>query len=125
MKVNASSLPERPHQPEIVEAQPVEPQILPPPSRFPWREFFTAFVTIFLAELGDKTQFATLLMAAESQSPWVVFVGAAAALVCTSLVGVLIGRWLAERLSPQTLQTATGASLLVIAVLLLWDVVHL
>jgi Ca2+/H+ antiporter, TMEM165/GDT1 family len=93
--------------------------------RFPWREFFTAFITIFLAELGDKTQVATLLMAAESQSPWVVFVGAALALVGTSLVGVLVGRWLAERLSPQTLQTATGASLLLIAVLLLWDVVHL
>jgi Ca2+/H+ antiporter, TMEM165/GDT1 family len=94
------------------------------PMTIPWREFFTAFITIFLAELGDKTQLATLLMAAESQSPWVVFVGAATALVCTSLVGVLVGRWLAERLSPETLQTATGASLLFIAVLLLWDVVH-
>jgi Ca2+/H+ antiporter, TMEM165/GDT1 family len=125
MKVDASSLPESPHPPEMIEAAPVESQTLQSPSRFPWREFFTAFVTIFLAELGDKTQFATLLMAAESQSPWVVFAGAAAALVCTSLVGVLIGRWLAERLSPQTLQTATGASLLVIAALLLWDVVHL
>lgn len=91
----------------------------------PWREFATAFVTVFLAELGDKTQLATLLMAAESQSPWVVFVGAAAALVATSLVGVVIGRWLSDHLSPQTLKTATGASLLLIAVLLLWDVVHL
>ncbi len=92
---------------------------------YPWREFLTAFVTIFLAELGDKTQLATLLMAAESKSPWVVFAGAASALVATSLVGVLLGRWLANRLSPQTLQTATGASLILISVLLLWDVVHL
>jgi putative Ca2+/H+ antiporter (TMEM165/GDT1 family) len=94
-------------------------------SRSPWREFGAAFLTIFLAELGDKTQLATLLMVAESRSPWVVFAGAATALVATSLVGVLVGRWLAERLSPRTLQTATGASLLLIAVLLLWDVVHL
>jgi Ca2+/H+ antiporter, TMEM165/GDT1 family len=92
---------------------------------YPWREFFTAFLTIFLAELGDKTQLATLLMAAESTSPWVVFAGAASALVATSLVGVLLGRWLANRLSPQTLQTATGASLILISILLLWDVVHL
>jgi Ca2+/H+ antiporter, TMEM165/GDT1 family len=92
---------------------------------YPWREFFTAFFTIFLAELGDKTQLATLLMAAESTSPWVVFAGAASALVTTSLVGVVLGRWLANRLSPQTLQTATGASLVLISVLLLWDVVHL
>lgn len=91
----------------------------------PWREFLTAFITIFLAELGDKTQLATLLITAESQSPWVVFAGAATALITTSLLGVLLGRWLASRLSPEVLRTATGASLLLISVLLLWDVVHL
>ncbi len=89
------------------------------------REFLTAFITIFLAEIGDKTQLATLLMTAESKSPWVVFAGAAAALLTTSLLGVLIGRWLARRLSEETLKTATGAGMLIIAVLLLWDVVHL
>ncbi len=89
------------------------------------REFLTAFVTIFLAEIGDKTQLATLLMTAESKSPWVVFAGAAAALITTSLLGVLIGRWLAKRLSANTLETATGAGMLLISVLLLWDVVHL
>lgn len=89
------------------------------------REFLTAFVTIFFAEIGDKTQLATLLMAAESKSPWVVFAGAAAALISTSLLGVLVGRWLARRLSADTLQTATGIGMLLIAVLLLWDVVHL
>jgi putative Ca2+/H+ antiporter (TMEM165/GDT1 family) len=89
------------------------------------REFLTAFITIFLAEIGDKTQLATLLMAAESKSPWVVFAGAAAALLTTSLLGVLIGRWLARRLSEETLKTVTGTGMLVIAVLLLWDVVHL
>lgn len=92
---------------------------------YPWREFFVAFLTVFLAELGDKTQLATLLMAAESQAPWVVFLGAALALILTSLIGVFLGRWLGQRLAADKLQTATGFSLLVIAVLLLWDVVHL
>jgi Ca2+/H+ antiporter, TMEM165/GDT1 family len=92
-------------------------------SRF--QEFFTAFVTIFLAEIGDKTQLATLLMSAESHSPWIVFAGAATALLATSLVGVLVGRWLARRISGETLQTLTGAGMLLIAVLLLWDVVQL
>jgi putative Ca2+/H+ antiporter (TMEM165/GDT1 family) len=89
------------------------------------REFTMTFVAIFLAEIGDKTQLATLLMTAESKSPWVVFAGAAAALLTTSLLGVLVGRWLARRLSAEALQTATGAGMLLIAILLLWDVVHL
>ncbi len=89
-----------------------------------WGIFSSTFLTIFLAEMGDKTQLATLLMSAESQSPWVVFAGAATALIATSLLGVLIGRWLANRLSPKTLETSAGALLLFISVMLLWDVVH-
>jgi putative Ca2+/H+ antiporter (TMEM165/GDT1 family) len=90
-----------------------------------WKVFGSTFVTIFLAELGDKTQVATLLMSAQSQNPWVVFAGAASALVATSLVGVLVGRWLCTRLSPKTLETATGMLLLVISALLIWDVVRM
>ncbi len=90
-----------------------------------WGIFSSTFLTIFLAEMGDKTQLATLLMSAQSQSPWVVFAGAAAALIATSLLGVLIGRWLATRLSPKTLETSAGALLLFISVMLLWDVVCL
>lgn len=89
------------------------------------KEFSLAFVTVFLAELGDKTQLSTLLMTAESQSPWIIFIGAAAALVTTSLCGVLVGQWLARRASVNVLNTATGASLLFIAILLIWDTVHL
>ena len=87
-----------------------------------WRCFVSTFVTIFLAELGDKTQVATLLMSAQSHEPWVVFGGAAAALVSTSLVGVLLGQWLAKFLTPKTLEIATGSILAIVAVLLLIDV---
>ena len=89
-----------------------------------WRVFSSTFLTIFLAEMGDKTQLATLLMSAESHAPWVIFAGAAAALITTSLLGVLIGCWLARRLSPKTLETSAGALLLFISVMLLWDVVR-
>ena len=95
------------------------------PAQSLWRSFITAFFTVFLAELGDKTQLATLLMSAESQAPWVVFMGAASALVTISLVGVWLGQWLASRLPPGVIETVAGASLLLISVLLLWDVVHL
>lgn len=89
------------------------------------RIFVSTFITVFLAELGDKTQLTTLLMSAESQSPWMVFMGAGSALVATSLIGVLMGRWLSKRLPPGTLEVAAGILLLLIAVMLLWDVVHL
>ena len=84
--------------------------------------FVSTFVTIFLAELGDKTQVTTLLMSAESHKPWVVFAGAGSALVATSLLGVLLGRWLAQRLAPKTLETSAGITLILIAAWLSWDV---
>ena len=87
-----------------------------------WSVFLSTFVTIFLAELGDKTQVTTLLMSAESQSPWTVFVGAALALIATSLIGVLLGRWLSTRVSPRTLDTLAAILLLVIAITLMGDV---
>lgn len=90
-----------------------------------FKEFFATFLTIFAAEFGDKTQIATLMISAESHAPWVVFLGAASALIATSLVGVLVGRWLAKNVSEATLEIVTGASLLMIAVLLLWDMVQI
>lgn len=86
--------------------------------------FFSTFVTIFLAEIGDKTQLATLLISAESRSPFVVFIGAALALIMTSLIGVLLGQWLAKRLAPDRLEVLVAGLLLIIAVLLLGDVVE-
>lgn len=88
-----------------------------------WGVFVSTFFTIFLAELGDKTQVATLLISAESHKPLTVFVGAALALVSTSLVGVLVGQWLARRISPDTLDTLAGVLLLIISVGLVADVV--
>jgi Ca2+/H+ antiporter, TMEM165/GDT1 family len=90
-----------------------------------WSTFFSTFITIFLAEMGDKTQLATLLLSAQSRSPWIVFLGAGTALIATSLVGVLLGRYLAKVLSPKTLDIAAGMLLMVISILLLGDVVQL
>ncbi|MFM2064840.1 MAG: hypothetical protein RLZZ507_4511 [Cyanobacteriota bacterium] len=82
----------------------------------------TTFITIFLAEIGDKTQLSTLLMSAESHAPWVVFLGSGTALVTTSLLGVLLGGFIASKLSPQTVEKSAGVMLLLISVMLFWDV---
>ena len=84
--------------------------------------FLSTFITIFLAEIGDKTQIATLLMSAQSHKPTIVFMGAATALIATSLVGVLLGRWLSQVLQPRTLERVTGIILAVVSVLLFIDV---
>lgn len=88
-----------------------------------WAVFSSTFITIFLAEMGDKTQLVTLLMSAESQSPSIVFIGAALALIATSLLGVLIGYWLAKKLTPQTLDLAVAILLLFITGWLVGDIV--
>ena len=70
--------------------------------------FLTTFTTVFLAELGDKTQLAALLLSAESGRPVLVFIGASLALISSSLVGVVLGRWLSRVLPPQQLERLAG-----------------
>lgn len=88
-----------------------------------WSVFASTFLTIFLAEIGDKTQLATLLLAAESGAPWLVFIGAALALITTSLVGVLIGYWLSKKVKSEILDLFLVLLLLLVAGWLLADVV--
>ncbi len=77
---------------------------------------FTTFVTVFLAELGDKTQLATLLLSAHSGRPIIVFCGAALALITTSLVGVLVGRWLSRFIPEEQFNLISGALMLIIGI---------
>jgi len=76
--------------------------------------FVSTATTVFLAELGDKTQLAALLLAAESGRPVVVFVGASLALICSSLVGVLLGRWLSSLMAPEQLERGAGVLMVVL-----------
>jgi len=88
-----------------------------------WQIVTTSFITVFLAEIGDKTQLTTLMIAAQSHQPWIVFAGAAIALVSTSLLGVLAGKWLAKTFSPNLLNTLAGLSFLFLSISLLWDAI--
>ena len=78
----------------------------------------TSFSTIFLAELGDKTQLATLMLSAQSGRPLIIFIGAALALISTSLLGVLIGRWIANNFPRQRFTAVSGIIMLSLGIYL-------
>ena len=83
--------------------------------------FITTFTTIFIAELGDKTQIATLMLSAESGKPLIVFIGSSLALICSSIVGVIIGKWLSEKISPSKFSLFTGTLMILISLFLAFD----
>lgn len=85
--------------------------------------FITTFTTIFIAELGDKTQIATLILSAESGKPIIVFIGSSLALISSSLVGVLIGKWLSNKISPNRFAFFTGLLMIIISLLLAYDII--
>ena len=85
--------------------------------------FLATFTTIFIAELGDKTQIATLMLSAESGKPIIVFVGSSLALISSSLVGVLIGKWLSKKISPSKFAFFTGLLMLIISIFLAYDII--
>ena len=83
--------------------------------------FLSVFVTVFLAEIGDKTQLATMLFAAEAKtSRWVIFAGSALALVLAAAIGVLVGAQIERFVSPRTLKIVAGAGFIAIGV---WTIV--
>ncbi|GAB4163180.1 MAG: hypothetical protein Fur0037_28980 [Planctomycetota bacterium] len=91
-----------------------------PPLRFPhmdWKLFSTVFGSVFLAEIGDKTQIATMLFAAKAGgSQWSVFTGAAAALVATSAVGVAAGSALSSWIGAQALRWIAGLCFIAVGI---------
>ena len=86
--------------------------------------FFTTFGTIFLMELGDKTQIATLGFASGQSSAGnglTIFLGSAAALVLSSLIAVLCGQIVNRYIDPRLMNRITGAFLVAIGlVMIIW-----
>ncbi|TQV84810.1 TMEM165/GDT1 family protein [Exilibacterium tricleocarpae] len=81
----------------------------------------TVFATVFVAELGDKTQLATMLFAADkSVDKWAVFAGACLALIAASGLGVLAGGVVSNYLGPKTLSVVAGIGFIVIGCWTLW-----
>ncbi len=79
-----------------------------------WKVLFLSFCTIFLAELGDKTQLAVFSLVSQSKAPWEVFLGASLGLALVTLIGVLFGGVLTKYIPP--LYMRLGASFLFIGI---------
>jgi putative Ca2+/H+ antiporter (TMEM165/GDT1 family) len=83
-----------------------------------WKLFVSTFAAVFLAEMGDKTQLATVSLAAGS-SRWVVFAAAATALVATSAVAVVAGEAVARLVPAIWVRRAAGTLFIVLGVVYL------
>jgi putative Ca2+/H+ antiporter (TMEM165/GDT1 family) len=84
-----------------------------------WKVFWVTFGTIFLAEMGDKTQLAALTMAADTHLPLSVFLGACTALVAATLLGVTVGSMMAHWVPEGLLKKVAGATFILIGGLIL------
>ena len=80
----------------------------------------STFATVFLAELGDKTQLATVAISGTSNRPFAVFVGSSSALVLASLIGAIAGGSLSNVVPADWLQLLASLGFLGIGVKLLW-----
>ena len=86
-----------------------------------WKIFSAVFVSVFIAEMGDKTQLATMLFASDKEvSKWTIFVGASLALIAASGIGVLVGSTLSNYVNEKYLHYFAGAGFVIIGLWTLW-----
>lgn len=84
--------------------------------------FLAIFGTVFLAELGDKTQLATVLFATrESIGPLTVFLAASGALIASTAVGVAAGHFIADQIDTKVLSYIAGVGFILIGAWTIWQ----
>lgn len=86
-----------------------------------WKLLWSTFALLFMAELGDKTQLAVIFTSANSDRPWIVFLGAALALVTVTLIGTLAGQVVARFVSPDLLRKGAAGLFVVMGVLMFFN----
>lgn len=86
-----------------------------------WKLLLTTFGTLFVAELGDKTQLACVLIAADSKKPWTVFLGSSLALVTVSLLGVVFAGFICQYISPIIMKKVAAVGFVIMGALIYFD----
>lgn len=93
-----------------------------PLKQMDWKIFLTIFAAVFIAELGDKTQLATMLFAADREvNKYMVFFAASAALIVASAMGVLAGSLLSEFINEKYLHYIAGVGFIAIGAVTLYN----
>lgn len=82
---------------------------------------FSTFFAVLLAEMGDKTQLATMSLSAASNNKWTVFGASALALVTSTAIAVLLGDVIARHVSPLWIKRAAGGMFLILGTLMLFS----
>jgi putative Ca2+/H+ antiporter (TMEM165/GDT1 family) len=85
-----------------------------------WNLLGISFITVFLAELGDKSQMAAIALSGSAKSTKAVFFGSVTALVLASLIGVLLGEGTAQLLPTRWTKTIAAVGFLVMSIRLLF-----
>lgn len=99
----------------------METIVLSPGLPMDLKSFSLIFISVFLAEIGDKTQIATMIFATDKEvSKYLVFVAASAALVLAAGIGVAAGSFISNYFGQRLLNHFAGIAFLAIGVLLLW-----
>lgn len=86
-----------------------------------WKVLFSTFITVFLAELGDKTQLAAMAFGAKESSTFSVALGVISALSVAGLIGVLAGKWVSSHIDPKTVQDLAALAFIAIGAWILWQ----
>ncbi|MDP5017828.1 TMEM165/GDT1 family protein [Anabaena sp. UHCC 0187] len=84
-----------------------------------WHLLGISFVTVFLSELGDKSQLAAIALSGQGQSRKAIFFGTAGALVLTSLLGALAGGAVSQFLPTRILKAIAAVGFAILAIRLL------
>jgi len=84
------------------------------------KTFWITFGTLFLAELGDKTQLSVITLTAKTKTPMPVFIGASVALVIVTLLGVIAGEAIVRVVPAEVIKKIAAAAFIVIGILMFW-----
>lgn len=85
-----------------------------------WQLLGLSFITVFVAEIGDKSQLAAIALGGSLKSPRAVFFGSVTALILASLIGVLVGEGVAQLFPARLLKALSAIGFAILAVRLLW-----